>query len=111
MRHLVISVDYEVFGNGSGDVLRHIVAPARRMAELCNANGVPLTIFFEVEEYLAFQKWAAELKTDLGYDPARLMREHVSALVQEGHDVQLHLHPEWYGATLEDGSWKLGKSR
>lgn len=107
MRFLILSVDYEIFGNGTGDVRQHIVAPTARLARLCRKYAVPLTVFFEAEEYLAFVRHAQALRALLGYDPAQLMREQAHSLVAEGHDVQLHLHPEWYGATFRDGGWRL----
>jgi hypothetical protein len=107
MRHLVVSVDYEVFGNGSGDVSRHVVEPTKRMARICERLGVPLTVFFEAEEYLAFEANAKPLQQSLGYSPAELMREQARALARQGHDVQLHLHPEWHGARWKDGQWSL----
>lgn len=105
--HLILSVDYEIFGNGSGDVRRHIVEPTGRMARLCSKHQVPLTVFFEVEEYMAFGKYSDGLKKALGYDPAALIRQQVVALIRQGHDVQLHLHPEWYGARYKGGKWVL----
>ncbi len=107
MRLIILSVDYEVFGNGSGDVRQHIVNPTDRMARLCQQHRVPLTVFFEVEEYVAFVKYAGQLEKDLGYDPAALIRQQVISLIQNGHDVQLHLHPEWHGARYEAGKWLL----
>src|SRR5262245_11004786 len=110
-RSLVISVDYEIFGNGSGDVCQHIVAPAERMARLCNQYAVPLTVFFEVEEYLAFERFDEPLKQALGYSPSRLIREQIISLAEKGHDIQLHLHPEWYGARFDNGHWRLRMDR
>lgn len=107
MRHVVLSVDYEIFGNGDGDVLQHVVRPAAAMAECCEEYGAPLTVFFEVEEYLAFVQFAEPLTQILGYNPAARIREQIAALARKGHDVQLHLHPEWHGARFEDGRWKL----
>jgi hypothetical protein len=107
MRHLILTVDYEIFGNGTGDVRQHIVEPAEQMAKVCEKHGVPLTVFFEAEEYLAFVLHAAQLKKDLGYDPAELIRGQISSFIQRGHDVQLHLHPEWHGARYIDGRWLL----
>ena len=106
-RSLVISVDYEIFGNGTGDVKRHIVEPADRMARLCKRYAVPLTVFFEVEEYLAFERFDEPLKRALGYSPSRLIREQITSLAEKGHDIQLHLHPEWYGARFDNGHWRL----
>ncbi len=106
-RILIISVDYEIFGNGVGDVRQHITEPAERMARICEAHNVPLTVFFEVEEYFAFLKHRKQLTGSLGYDPALEIRTQIHRLVQRGHDIQLHLHPEWYGASLLNGRWQL----
>lgn len=107
MRYIVISVDYEIFGNGDGDVRQHITGPTERMARLCEKYRVPLTVFFEAEEYAAFIKYASALKKDLGYDSAALIREQIISLIGRGHDIQLHLHPEWHGARYEAGKWLL----
>jgi hypothetical protein len=50
IRKLILSVDYEIFGNGSGDVRQHVIESARRMAAICEKHGVPLAVFFELEE-------------------------------------------------------------
>jgi hypothetical protein len=108
IRHLLLTVDYEIFGNGSGDVRQHIVDPTERMARACERHGVPLTVFFEAEEYVAFEQNAARLRASLGYDPAELIRQQVADLARRGHDFQLHLHPQWHGTSLdESGKWRL----
>ncbi|HEX4122263.1 MAG TPA: hypothetical protein VH619_16720 [Verrucomicrobiae bacterium] len=107
MRYLVLTVDYEIFGNGTGDVRQHIIDPTERMARICQQYDFPLTVFFEAEEYVAFRENAARLRKDLGYDPAALIRQQIVSLLRQGHDVQLHLHPEWYGARYEAGTWLL----
>src|ERR1700743_2905378 len=106
-RHVVLSVDYEIFGNGEGDARQHIVEPTDRMARLCEKYGAPLTVFFEVEEYLAFEKYRDALKKTLGYDPAAEIRQQIIALAKAGHDIQLHIHPQWYRADYRDGKWLL----
>lgn len=106
-RSIVVSVDYEIFGNGQGDVRQHVVEATDRMARLCEKYRAPLTVFFEVEEYLAFQKYREPLLRALGYDPAALIRQQIISLAAAGHDIQLHLHPEWYGAEFHDGQWRL----
>jgi hypothetical protein len=104
---IVLSVDYEIFGNGTGDVRQHIIDPTERMARICEEHHVPLCIFFEVEEYLGFVRHRDVLKNDLGYDPATLIRDQIVSLMRRGHDVQLHLHPQWYNATYRDRQWQL----
>jgi hypothetical protein len=110
-RHVVVSVDYEIFGNGEGDVRQHVVDPTERMAKLCEKYGAVLTVFFEVEEYLAFEKFRDALVKQLGYDPAALIRAQIVDLVKRGHDIQLHLHPEWHGADYKNGKWILQRDK
>jgi hypothetical protein len=77
------------------------------MARLCEKYGVPLTVFLEVEEYLAFERHRRELETTLGYDPAGLIREQLRSLAGRGHDLQLHVHPQWFEAQYKAGRWNL----
>lgn len=106
-RKLILTVDYEIFGNGSGDVRQHVVDPTERMARICEKYGFPLTIFFEMEEYLAFKRNREELNRHLSYDPADLISDQVRELASRGHDFQLHLHPQWHEASFHSGQWKL----
>jgi hypothetical protein len=107
-RSLVLTVDYEIFGNGTGDVRTHVTGPTARMARICEQFGVPLTIFFEVEEYVAFERERAQLQKLVGYDPAGEIRAQLVELAAKGHDLQLHLHPEWHGTHFDVRSgWQL----
>ena len=106
-RKVVLSIDYEIFGDGSGDVRQHMINPTERMARICEKHGVALTVFFEVEEYLAFVREREILKRKLGYDPAEEVRHQACDLIRRGHDMQLHLHPEWVGAVYEKEQWRL----
>lgn len=107
IRAVVLSIDYEIYGNGAGDVIRHMIDPMKRMADLADRSRIPLTIFLEAEEYAAFERFAPQLRNNLGYDPAELIRRQIADLTRRGHDVQLHLHPEWVGAQYENGTWQL----
>jgi hypothetical protein len=106
-RAICLTEDHEIFGNGSGDARRHIIEPAERMARICEKFGVPLTVFFEVEEYLGFQREREALIAAWGYDPAAELCAQAIDLVMRGHDLQLHLHPEWVGSRFENGRWIL----
>ena len=107
MRQLLLTVDQEIFGNGGGDVRRHMVEPTERMARICEGFGIPLTVFFEVEEYLAFERERDSLGKAWGYAPAAELKELAIDLVKRGHDLQLHLHPEWVDAKFDCGRWRL----
>ena len=49
MRYIVLTVDYEIFGNGLGDVQQHIIEPANQIANLVKQYVIPFTFFFVVE--------------------------------------------------------------
>lgn len=110
-RQILLTVDHEIFGNGTGDVRQHMTDPTEQMAAACDRHGMPLTVFFEVEEYLAFEREREKLVAALGYDPAAEVREQAVDLVKRGHDLQLHVHPEWLGCVFERGAWKLNSDK
>lgn len=108
MFNLIISLDYEIFGNGAGDVMRDIIEPTNRILDICNRHGAKLTIMFEVAEYWAFKQYDSHLTKKFGYSPSKKMEQQVIKAIQQGHDVQLHIHPQWIGAKLNNnGLWKL----
>ena len=45
----------------------------------------------------------------MGYDrnPAEAMANQIRKAYQLGHDIQLHLHPQWIDAKYEKGEWLL----
>jgi len=105
--HLILSLDYEIFGSAAGDVMRDIIQPTSRLLDICDKYGVKMTIMFEAAEYWAFKKAEQDGKLRLAYCPAAEMEKQVRDAVRRGHDVQLHLHPQWIGAELKDGLWHL----
>jgi hypothetical protein len=105
--HLILSLDYEIFGNGSGDVHRDMIRPTNRLLILCNKYGAKVTLFFEVGEYWAMKKAEDEGLLHLDYSPSQQIQEQIQNAVRYGHDVQLHLHPWWIGAKYKNGSWQL----
>jgi hypothetical protein len=99
--HLILTVDYEVFGNGQGCVKRCVTEPAARMMRMADRFEAPITLFAETAEFMAMER-------ELGPDAVLDVRKQLACAVRSGHDVQLHLHPQWHGATRRaDGEWDL----
>lgn len=107
MIHLILSLDYEIFGNGSGDVRRDMIEPTDRLLTLCNKYGAKVSIMSEVGEYWAMKKAEEIGSLNLDYSPSREIEKQIKNAVRCGHDVQLHLHPWWIGATFKDNNWQL----
>lgn len=101
-------MDYEVFGNGSGCIQRCLIEPANQLMACCESKGVRLTFFVDMSEYWAFD--AAEKNALLpdGECPATLIRQQLKEMIRRGHDVQLHLHPQWTDATYHpENGWHV----
>jgi hypothetical protein len=107
---LILSLDYEIFGNGAGDVMQDIIQPTNRILNICDKHNAKMTIFFDIGEYWAFEKYDNQLQKDLGYSPYKQMKEQAIDAIHRGHDIQLHLHPQWIGAEYENSKWKLCNS-
>lgn len=108
MKHIILTLDYELFGNGKGNVFTHVVEPADKLMRLARKNGARYTIFFEVVEYWRLkEEW--ERGNTMGYDknPIAAMEEQIREAVRDGHDVQLHIHPQWVKAHWSDNGWVL----
>lgn len=105
--HIIISGDYEVFGNGTGDVMNCMIKPTNDILNICDRHGAKYTIFTEMCEYWAFKKYSKELEKVLGYVPHEEIERQLKDAIVRGHDVQLHLHPQWIDAEYKNKKWIL----
>lgn len=102
--YLIITVDYEVFGNGTGQVTNCVTAPAQRIMQLGEEFGASITFFVEALEFIAMEKY--------GLNGAKQVSQQLRKAALNAHDIQLHLHPQWEKPTLgKDGSWHLNMER
>ena len=110
--NLIITADYEVFGNGSGDVMTCMVNPTSNLLSICDDTKAKLTIFMDVCELWAFEEVEKNGLWDLDYSPSDQIKSQLKVAVQKGHDVQLHFHPQWLDYTyLGKGGWKLNHDK
>lgn len=112
MKSVLLTLDYELYGNGSGDVFEHMIRPTDRLLRIADEYGVRFTIFFEVIEYLKLkEEW--EKGNSMGYasDPIKAIEDQIVDAFRRGHDVQLHIHPQWIDAEFVDGRWTVDLSQ
>lgn len=103
--YLALTDDWELRGNGSGDVEQIQLRPMRELVRLYTRYGVRSTFNAEMMQQLTFRRLEGQ-HTELkrladGWD------EHVREAFRQGQDIQLHLHPQWRGARYEDERWTL----
>lgn len=106
---IAVTVDYELFGNGRGDLVEHILEPTDRLLAFAAGWNLPLTFFIETAELLAFDRAVRANTVGPGIGKAyRDIRAQIARMVREGHDVQLHFHPQWVDARWTPDGWLLG---
>ncbi len=108
MKRLLFTLDYELFGNGSGDVFKHIIQPTNKLLETAGRYGMHFTFFFEVIEYWKIKdEW--EKGNTMGYckNPVEALENQIREACHQGHDIQMHLHPQWVDACWQDGKWAV----
>ncbi len=105
--YLCLTHDWELRGDGSGDIKKIQFEPLRRLLEIYSRTGARTTLFAEVMQQLAFRRFE-RVNTEL-----KVLADEWDSLVIEtylqGHDVQLHAHTQWHEAVYSDGRWRLGE--
>lgn len=104
--HLLLTIDYELFGNGSGSIASCVVEPADCMIAIAREHQAFLTFFVEVLEMSAIEQQEKNRKGTF------TVKKQLINAIERGHDAQLHLHPQWSKAKLlTQGAWDLNMSR
>ena len=111
MKHLILTLDYELYGDGSGNVFEHIIKPTERILTIAEAYNARLTIFFEVIEYWRLkEQWYNGNHMGYAENPITAIEEQLRDAYARGHDIQLHLHPHWVNAYWHDNHWIVDNS-
>jgi hypothetical protein len=97
--------DWELSGNGSGDVEELQFRPMRELVGIYNAHGIRGSFNAEMMQQLTFRRLQSR-HTELK-EQADAWDEHVRETFKQGHDIQLHIHPQWSEAHYEEGAWRL----
>lgn len=106
--NLILTFDYELFGDGSGDVFTHVIEPANRILSICDEYGIKCTFFFEVMEYIKLkEEWNKGNKMGYSVNPVEAIENQLQKIALMGNDIQLHVHPQWFNAKYINGKWVL----
>lgn len=103
--HLALVDDWELSGSGSGDPHELQFRPMRKLSKIYNQYGIRASFNAEVMQQLAFRDFQSQhpqLKK-LADEWDETIRE----TFRQGHDIQLHTHPQWSRSEFQDGRWVL----
>jgi peptidoglycan/xylan/chitin deacetylase (PgdA/CDA1 family) len=100
MVECVFTIDYEIYGDGRGSLKELVYEPARRLKAMFDQAGAKLVVFVEAAELEKID----EFRTDPAIDD---VKQQIRSFYEDGHEIALHIHPQWYNARYEDGVWNL----
>ena len=100
MIECIFTLDYEIYGNGEGSLKELVFEPAEKLKTVFEKFRARMVIFVEAAELEVIETSGV----DRGID---LVKSQLCEFRERGFELGLHLHPQWYNARLEDGTWAL----
>lgn len=104
--YILLEDDWELKGNGLGNVAELQYLPSLFLMNLCKKLNIKMTFMVDVAQQLRFIDYQknpeVRLQKELWDNTVRLMK-------QDGFDVQLHLHPQWINASYKSGFFFVNK--
>jgi hypothetical protein len=103
MIECIFTIDYEIYGNGAGSLRELVVEPTDQLRRLFKGHSKTFVVFAEVAEFERIEEFAAD-------EAIGDVRTQLRQLHNEGFEIGLHLHPQWYNGRREDGKWVLDQT-
>lgn len=103
--YLIIEDDWELMGNGLGNVSYHQYLPAKYLMDIAKRYSMKISFMVEPLQQLSFRENQHKCK-DLKLQ-ADVWESTVQMMLSEGHDVQLHIHSQWHNARYENNFFYL----
>jgi hypothetical protein len=103
MIECIFTLDYEIYGNGTGILKELVHDPAKQLREIFENWRAKFVVFAEVAELLKIDACG----TDAGIDG---VKRQLRDFHRNGFEIGLHLHPQWFNARHEQGTWVLDYS-
>lgn len=108
--NIYLTFDYELyFGERTGTARNCILHPTELLKEVADKHGIKLVQFVDVGYIIKLEEFKLsfpELEEDY-----QLITNQIKQLYQEGHDIQLHIHPHWEDSYYINGKWKIVADR
>lgn len=94
---IILTFDYELPLGGIKKTNQHsLFDPTNKLFEVLDKLEVAAVFFADILSYVMFKEWGA---TEYAQD----FENQLQKAINQGHDVQLHLHPHWLESKFENG--------
>lgn len=100
MIECIFTIDYEIYGNGEGSLRKLVYEPAEQLRDIFRQWDMRFVVFVEVAELEMIEREKAD-------HDVHLVRQQIRSLHQEGFEIGLHLHPQWYRGRFNGKNWEL----
>ena len=100
----ILTLDYEMFNGPCGGTIKNcMLKPTEMLCKILDRHNFRATFFIDVCFLLKLRSLKdifVELQDD--WDAVVLQLQQLSA---KGHDLEIHIHPNWHRALYENGRW------
>lgn len=107
---LLLSLDYEIFfGKYTGSVEQCLLKPTQLLVEMLNKHNTKVSLFVDAGFLLKLKQYGDHypiLATQY-----KQIKKQLKLLSQQGHDIQLHIHPHWQDSVYNGERWIIDSKR
>lgn len=101
---VLLTLDYELFnGLEGGSVQNCMIKPTEELCKVLDIYDFRATFFVDVCFLLRLKCLKSE-NENLEHDWDAITSQ-LRNLSDKGHDIELHIHPNWYRASYDNGKW------
>ncbi|MCK4441296.1 MAG: polysaccharide deacetylase family protein [Sulfurovaceae bacterium] len=110
MTNIFITLDYELFfGSNSGTQERSIIYPTNRVLNILNKYNIKASFFIDSGYIIKLNEYRLKYPI-LENDYQRIISQ-IQKLSNNGHDIQLHIHPHWEDSYFDGTKWIIDTTR
>jgi hypothetical protein len=108
--NIFITLDYEIFfGKNSGTQEQSIINPTNEILKVLDYYHVKASFFIDSGYLLKLSEYRKKFDV-LEVDFQKLTAQ-IKSLSDQGHDIQLHIHPHWEDSYFDGAKWVMNLHR
>ena len=108
--NIFITLDYELFfGPQSGSVEHCMIQPTNDLLKILDPYNIKISFFVDSGYLLALEKFKTRFP-ELEEDYVAISNQ-IKKLTDEGHGIELHIHPHWEDSYYHKNKWVFDTSR
>jgi len=108
--NIFLTLDYELFfGSNSGTQEKSIIHPTNRLLKILDKHNVKASFFIDSGYIIKLDE--NRKKYDILEKNYQKIIAQIKNLSDNGHDIQLHIHPHWEDSYFDGNKWIIDISR